>query len=84
LTLAERYTLWRRTKEGDMVFREIEARCMEEARLDARRISIARHVEQIRLERKWTVNQNHRAFISRELCECHPSLWVLIETRGGK
>lgn len=83
-TLGQRYAVWRGTKEGELVFREVEARCLEEARLSAQRISVARHVEQVRVERKWSINQNHRSFLARELVRCHPVLRDLIETRGAK
>lgn len=82
-TLADRYAAWRRSAEGELVFREIERRCLDEARLKPERIAVARHVEQVRLERKLHVNQNHRAFIARELVRTHPSLKDLIELRGG-
>lgn len=82
-TLADRYHVWRASAEGELVFREIERRCLEEARLQPRRIAIARHVEQVRLERKLQVNQDFRAGMARELVRTHPSLKDLIELRGA-
>ena len=81
-SLADRYAAWRASKEGELVFRDIEARCLAEARLSPERIAVARHVEEARVERKVHVNQNHRAFIARELVRTHPQLKPLIEIRG--
>lgn len=84
-SLADRYRAWRATKDGELVFQDVEARALEEARLDPARISVARIVENLRGGPEHReVNQDFRAPIARELIARHPKLAQYIEVRGAK
>jgi hypothetical protein len=91
-TIAERYATWRQTEAGRVVYHEAHLRALQLRRRGLEHYGIAAIVEAIRYDRAveigeddagYRINNNHRAYLARELMAADPRLAGFFRTRDG-
>jgi hypothetical protein len=80
-TPAAKWARWISTPEGQALFAEIERRALADWHRGAQRVEVNRIVADLRGERRVSIDNSLRSFISRALIAKWPVLTPLIEVR---